>query len=228
MTNLLPPAVLDALIQIDGPTLANAIEAFNVRDRTEGFASLDVRCQLPELKPMVGYAVTCTSDSTTPAASRKNRLLDLLDAIHAAPKPCIVVMQHIGPDRSRSCMLGDVLSTSFQKLGAVGAVTDGGFRDLTGIRKRAPGFQVFAAGMVVSHGTHTIIDINPTVCVGGLMIEPGDLLHGDENGLLKVPISVAEPVLQRVRAVWDKEQALIDFVHGDSFTLEELKHQLSH
>ncbi|MCC7447900.1 MAG: RraA family protein [Anaerolineae bacterium] len=228
MTHLLPSAVLDALIQIDGPTLANAIEAFNVRDRTEGFASLDVRCQIPELKPMVGYAITCTTDSTTPANPRQSRQLELLDAIVAAPKPCVVVMQHIGPDRLRSCMLGDVLSASFQKLGAVGAVTDGGFRDLRGIRKRAPGFQVFAAGMVVSHGTHTIIDINTTVCVGGLMIEPGDLLHGDENGLLKVPFRVAEQVIQQVKTVWEKEQTLIDFVQGDAFTLEGLKHRLSH
>lgn len=228
MTDMLPPEVLDMLAQIDGPTLSNAIEAFKVRDDTDGFASLEIRCQFPDLKPMVGYAVTCIADSTSPATPRKTRLLDLMDAVHAAPTPCVVVIQHLGPDRLRSCMSGDVLSTSFQRLGAVGVVTDGGFRDLSGVRKRAPGFQIFAAGKVVSHGTYTVLDINMTVCIGGLVIQPGDVLHGDENGLLKVPIAVAERAVQQSKTVWEKEQALIDYIHSESFTLEGLKQRLSH
>ncbi|HEV3485319.1 MAG TPA: hypothetical protein VG106_07925, partial [Vicinamibacterales bacterium] len=56
---------LDALRQIDSPTVSNAIEHFRVRHRVEGFAGWDLRCAFPELGSTVGYAITCTADSTT-------------------------------------------------------------------------------------------------------------------------------------------------------------------
>jgi regulator of RNase E activity RraA len=228
MTHILPHAVLQELTQIDGPTLANAIEAFKVRDNTNGFASRELRCQFADLKPMVGYAVTCIADSTSPGTARTTRLFDLFDAVNTAPKPVVVVMQAIGPDRSRSCLVGDVLCSIFQKLGAVGVVTDGGFRDLTGIHQRSPGFQVFSPGMVVSHGNSTILDINVTVSVSGLVIQPGDLLHGDLNGVVTVPLSIAERVLEQVKTVWAQEQKLIEYIHSAEFTLDGLKRRMTH
>ena len=62
--------VMEALGRIDSPTVANAIEHFKVRDRVAGFASLEARCQFPDLAPMVGYAVTCIADSTAAGDSR--------------------------------------------------------------------------------------------------------------------------------------------------------------
>ena len=59
-----------------------------------------------------------------------------------------------------------------QKLGAVGLVTDMGNRDLRGIRRRAPGFQLFGPGSVVSHGYGGIIDSIVTVSVCGLTVQP--------------------------------------------------------
>ena len=61
----LTPEQLDALRQIDSPTVSNAIEHFGVRPRVEGFAGWELRCAFPELGTMVGYAVTCTADTTT-------------------------------------------------------------------------------------------------------------------------------------------------------------------
>lgn len=60
----LSPDQLEAMRRIDSPTVANAIEAFEVRDPTEGYASLELRCLFPDLPPVVGYVVTCTADST--------------------------------------------------------------------------------------------------------------------------------------------------------------------
>ncbi len=129
----MPTELIEALSRIDSPTVANAIEFFEVRDPTTGFASMELKCQYPDLKPMVGYAVTCTVDSTTPLPRGSNVRHELFKAIQAAPKPVAVVLQDIGPQRLRSCHAGDVLSTTFQNLGAVGLVTDGGVRDIAGI-----------------------------------------------------------------------------------------------
>ena len=68
--HMLSPKQIEALGRIDSPTVSNAIEAFGVRDPTDGYASLELRCLFPDLGPMVGYAVTCTADSTTPGGPR--------------------------------------------------------------------------------------------------------------------------------------------------------------
>ena len=220
--NTLSPEQLEELRQIDSPTIANAIETFRVRDATEGYASLQLRCMLPELPPVIGYAVTCTVDSTTPGDPGNNQLSALYRAVHDALKPAIVVMMDIGPDRTRGCHVGDVMSTTFQRLGAVAVVTDGGVRDLDGVRERAAGFQLFAAGTVVSHGVNRIVEVGPTVSIFGLQVRPGDLLHGDANGLVSIPQTIADRVAAEARAVWKREAERIAFITGDDFTLTGL------
>jgi len=220
--------LIEALSRIDSPTVANAIEFFQVRDPTTGYASMELRCQYPALKPMVGYAVTCTVDSTTPLPKGKNVQFDFFRAIEAAPKPAVVVLQDVGPQRLRSCHAGDVLSTIFQKLGAVGLVTDGGVRDVDGIAERAPGFQVFAAGTVVSHGVPRFIEVGVTVNICGMTVQPGDLLHGDANGLLVVPMEIAAQVVERAEKVWERERRIVEYVKSSQFTLEGLKDIISH
>jgi len=49
--------VIDVLRKISSPSVANAIETFNVRPRHQGFMSSQVRTLFPDLGPLVGYAV---------------------------------------------------------------------------------------------------------------------------------------------------------------------------
>lgn len=220
--------IVKLLRTIDSPTISNAIEKFKVRNQTEGYASSELICRFPDLPPMVGYAVTCIVDTTSPEPTGPNRLTDLFDAVASAPRPAVVVMQNQGPSRARSCMVGDMVCTSLHKLGVAGLVTDGGIRDISGIRHRAPGFQVFAGGLVVSHGLPTYLEVNAPVAICGLAIRPGDLLHGDESGLLSVPLDIAESVLEQAKAVLKKESDFIDFLNGGTFTLDELKYRITH
>ena len=228
MSKIPQERLIELLRGIDSPTVSNAIEKFKVRNQTEGYASWEISCRFPELPPMVGYAVTCIADTTSPEPAGPNRLPDLYDAVASAPKPAVVVMQQQGPNRTRSCMVGDMVCTSLRKLGVAGVVTDGGVRDLSGIRRRAPGFQVYSGGLVVSHGLPTYLEINVSVTICGLPIGPGDLLHGDESGLLSVPQDILEEVVEQAHVVLDKESALIDFLTSDNFNLEELKYRLTH
>lgn len=228
LASQLSTAQIDALRKIDSPTIANAIEAFNVRDRTEGYASLELRCQFPDLPPTVGYAVTCTVDSTSPGKRPPTALHDLFAVVQSAPKPAVIVMKDIGPDRLRGCHAGDVLATIFQTLGAVGLITDGGVRDLVGVRQRAPNFQLFAPGVVVAHGTTAVIEIGLTVNICGLTIKPGDLLHGDANGLVSIPHSVADKVAEQAEKVWERERTLIEYVKSPALNLDELKKRMTY
>jgi regulator of RNase E activity RraA len=217
----LTPEQLEALRRIDSPTISNAIEAFDVRPRVNGFAGWDLRCAFPELGSMVGYAVTCTAVSTGEAGRSDRGLLRLWEAVEAAPKPAVVVIKDIGHERSRSCHMGEVMATTAKALGSVGCVSDGGLRDVMEVR--ALGFQYFCPGFVVSHGNPFMCEVNVPVVLEGLEIAPGDLLHGDANGLLVIPEAVADRVAAQAQAVRAAEREVLDFVRSPGFTVEKLR-----
>ena len=216
---------LEELRAVDSPTVANAIEAFKVRDDTQGFMGMDVRCLTPEFGVMLGYAVTATADSMAPGRSRDRRgHMRLFEAIAASPKPAVLVVHDVGPSRSHACFLGDVIASLSRRLGAIGIVTDGGVRDLDGVRPL--GFHVFAAGLVVAHGTFNIIDVGVPVELSGAHVQPGDLIHGDPSGVTTVPLEVADRVYEQCQKVREREIGLRDYAHSREFSVEGLRAKL--
>lgn len=213
---------VEALRWFDSPTVMNAVERFAVRDRTAGYSNMELRCLFPNRSPLVGYAFTAIADTTTPADPRPDRLAEMFELIAAAPQPSVYVVKHVGQDRLRSCFCGDMICRTLQYLGATGMITDGGVRDLEGIERRVPGFQVFAAGLVVSHGIPAIIDFQVPVEICGLTINPGNLLHGDESGLLTVPAEIADRVPEQAQAVLDAEATLFNLLERDDVSLQDL------
>jgi 4-hydroxy-4-methyl-2-oxoglutarate aldolase len=218
----LSPEQLDALRQIDSPTVSNAIEEFGVRGRVEGFAGWELRCAFPELGTTIGYAVTCTADTTTENRRGKRGLFELWEAVEAAPKPVVIVMKDIGPERARSCHMGEVMATTAKALGAVACISDGGLRDVNEVRALG-GFQYFCPGFVVSHGNPLICETNVTVALDGLKVKPGDLLHGDVNGVLVIPDSIAARVAEQAIRVREAERELLDFLREPGLTVEKLR-----
>ena len=216
---------LEELRSVDSPTVANAIEAFRVRDDTQGFMGMEVRCLTPEFGVMVGYAVTATADSMAPGRSRDRRgHMRLFEAIAASPKPAVLVIHDVGPSRSHACFLGDVIASLSRRLGAIGIVTDGGVRDLDGVRPL--GFHVFAAGLVVAHGTFNILDVGIPLEMSGAHVQPGDLIHGDPSGVITVPLEVADKVYEQCQKVREREIGLRDYAHSREFSLEGLRAKL--
>ena len=216
---------ISALCRIDSPTISNAIERFKVRPRVSGYVGYDIRCIFPELPPTVGYAVTCTVDSTTEGRQGIGfqRLYELLTN---APKPAIVVMQDVGPDRLHSCHAGEIMSTTMKRLGAVGILTDGGLRDVREVRVLG-GFQYFCAGLVVSHGNPICVSVGDDVTISGMRVRMGDLLHGDVNGVVHIPDECAEQVAEAAYRVWAEEGETLRRIASPefvSFSGPEIKH----
>lgn len=217
-----------ALGQFDSATVANAIEHFKVRDPTIGYANNELICHTPEISvPMVGYAVTCTVDSTTPGDTRPSRVDELIGLVAELEKPFVLVALYEGPDRSRSCMFGDMFCTMLAKLGGVGIVTDANGRDLSGIKRRTVGFHVFCRGWVVSHGYPAFINFNMPLTICGLNVNPGDLLHGDESGLVSVPLSIASDIASRAKTVHEDEVEFFKFLEKDAYTIEQLQQRIN-
>lgn len=229
MTNTpLTPQEIEDLRAMDTPTVCNAIETFKVRGRLEGFLGMDIRCLLPDLGSMVGYAVTATVDSTTPDAPMDEfAWLQWMQAMQASPKPAILVFKDIGPQPRRSAHLGEVMGTLAKRLGVIGIVTDGGVRDILELRLLK--FHCFAAGLTPSHGNPRLVEFNCPVFIDGVQIQSGDLLHGDINGVTVIPLGIASQVAAAAARVRQREAEQMAFINSAEFTIEGL-HQwrLSH
>ncbi len=220
----LTPDQIDALRRIDSPTIANAIETFKLRPRVAGYVGMDIKCIYPSLPPMVGYAITCTVDSTTEGrvGIGFNELYTLLEQ---APKPAIIVMKDVGNKISHSCHAGEVMSTTMKRLGAVGILTDGGLRDVREVGILG-NFHYFCTGLVVSHGNPLCVSVGDEVEISGMKVKTGDLLHGDMNGVVHIPDACAADVAEAAVATWVKEGETMRNVNSAGFTVSgpELKH----
>jgi regulator of RNase E activity RraA len=218
---------LDSLRRIDSPTIANAIETFEIRPRVQGYVGYDIRCIFPDLPPMVGYAVTCTVDSTTEGrvGIGFNELYKLLEDA-GTPKPAVVVMQDVGPDRLHSCHAGEMMATTMKRLGAVGILTDGGLRDVREVGHLG-GFHYFCAGLVVSHGNPICVSVGDDVTISGMTVRMGDLLHGDANGVVHIPDECAAEVAAAAHRTWERESAQLKRINSRDFSVlpqREIEH----
>jgi len=70
---------------------------------------------------------------------------------------------------------------------------------------------------VVAHGQPCIYDVGATVNICGMEVRPGDLLHGDENGVTVVPAAIADQVVAQALAVRDMEQKRLQDILGPDF-----------
>jgi regulator of RNase E activity RraA len=102
----------------------------------------------------------------------------------------------------------------------VGLVTDAGVRDVPEVR--ALGFHYFARGTVASHAHFRIVRVGVPIQVRGVVIHPGDVLHGDENGLLTVPAEGLDALPAAVEQIRGRERELLDYVRSPEFTLAGL------
>jgi 4-hydroxy-4-methyl-2-oxoglutarate aldolase len=221
MAEKLSKQELEALRNITTPTIANAIEVFNIQPRNTGFMTPDIRCILPELGIMVGYAVTCTIRADQPPGpGREVSRPDWWDYIVTIPEPRVVVVQDLDRQPIGS-MWGEVNGSIHKALGCIGTVTDGGVRDLDEVR--AMGFHCFASCVLVSHAYIHLVDFGNPVKIGGVVVKPGDIIHGDQHGVSTIPMSVAAQIPDAVAKVDARERPIIDACRAPDFSVDTLK-----
>jgi regulator of RNase E activity RraA len=208
---------LDGLRAWPSPAIANAIETFNVRERTAGFMGPEIVCRFPEMKPIVGYAVTCKIRATIPANQEPYTVRQdaWWDHIASVPAPRIVVVQDLDQPPVGS-LWGEVNANVHKAFGAVGVVTDGGVRDMDEVREL--GFQFLAKEILVSHAYVHIVEVGIPVTVGGLVVQPGDLLHADQHGCINIPHDIADKVAAAAQRVEDAERIIINYCKRADFT----------
>lgn len=168
-------------------------------DAMGGRGALDhhIKPLWPLTTPLVGVALTCHCG---PADN-----LALFAALGSARPGDIIVAATDG--FTGTAVTGDLLMGMARNLGVGGFVTDGLVRDLTGLV--AVGLPVFCAGLTpnspVRNGPGTV---GYPVVLGGVSIQSGDILLGDNDGLVVIPRLAAAAVIERLHAVRTAEAAL--------------------
>ena len=129
--------------------------------------------------------------------------------IHVAMEQCEPgdVMVVAVNSRSECGYFGDLLATLMQARGIAGLVIDSGVRDLADLRQM--GIPVFSR-CISAQGTvkETLGDVNVPVVCGGQVINPSDLIVGDDDGVVVVRRHELDSVAQKSEAREDKEAAI--------------------
>ena len=160
---------------------------------------------------MVGYASTATFRSAFPPTSGNvySGLDQQVASFAEIPGPPIVVFQDLDTP-VMSATFGEVMCTTYMAFGAVGLITSGAARDLDQVE--AMSFPCFADGAICAHGYCHILQIGVPVHVGGIQVTPGQLLHGDRNGVAAIPNELASEVAHACAELVAAEQIVFDYL----------------
>lgn len=215
---VLTAAELATLRKFDTPTICNVIEVFDIRPRNTGYMDKRITACYPKLPPMVGYATTATFRSNAPPRSSDvyGSIEKQLEVFPSVPSPPVVVFQDVD-DPVVAATFGEVMCATYKAFGAAGIITSGGGRDIDQVG--ALEFPAFVGSVICSHGYCHILDINVPVHVGGLTVYPGDLLHGDRNGVTTIPREIGSQVARVTADFIAAEEEVIGYVRRGSPTV---------
>jgi len=205
------PAVLHKLAKFDTPTICNVIELFDVRPRNQGYMDHRVQCNFPELPPVVGFACTAQfrSDAPPVGGDAYGSIGQQLEMFGKLPGPAMVVFQDVD-DPPAAAVFGEVMCSTYRAFGSVGLITNGAGRDLEQVR--ALKYPVFTGSTICSHGYCHMLHLGLPVRVGGLMVNQGDLLHADANGVSHIPLDLASTIADIADEFVAAEAIMLDYV----------------
>ncbi|MFP5071623.1 RraA family protein [Pseudonocardia nantongensis] len=181
----------DLLERLRGVQVSSLCDA----DKTLPVVDPLIRAMLPDVA-MAGPAVTvsCIDDH-----------LPMFAALRVAAPGSVLVVAGAGGQRAVS---GDLFATEAHRRGLAGIVVDGLVRDVRGIRET--GLPVFARGTCPASGT--VRDpgtVDEPVSFGGLVVAPGDIVCGDDDGLLIAPPDRLAEIVGKAEEVERAERALV-------------------
>lgn len=159
----------------------------------------------PAIKPLAADMTVCGRALTVRCHTGDN--LMLVKAVSMAG-PGDVIVADMG-SAVASGPFGEVLAVECMARGAAGLVVSCTVRDSREIIRM--GFPVFSAGLCV-RGTAkaTLGTINHPICIGGEIVRPGDLIVGDADGVVVVPLEEAPDILRLAEERTAKEAAVMD------------------
>src|SRR5215472_11088724 len=156
-----------------------------------------------------GYAVTVLLKKDE-GNQDPNALAGMMAAIDSGAKDSVYVMTVEGG--ADIAGMGGLMGTTMYSRGYVGAVVDGGVRDVAQLRRI--GFAVYALGPVpsTSVGHYKFGGANIPMLCDGVQVEPGDIVTADADGVVVVPRAKAQEILELAQQMDFKEHSMYPFI----------------
>lgn len=191
---------IDQLRDFDSALLANTLGYIDPTPPEEVYIGGDIGSLTPTLGPTVGLAVTARIDTSTPGnAASMDLFWRQVERIEAMRQPVIWVVQTVGSRPDHECVLGDGMAKLLHAAGCIGAVSNGRARDIAGLHTTP--FAFYGRGLVIHHCHMVIREIDIPVEVGGLTIQPDDLIHASSEGVIRIPRRSLERLVQMAPAM---------------------------
>jgi 4-hydroxy-4-methyl-2-oxoglutarate aldolase len=136
-------------------------------------------------------------------------------------KPGDVLVIATGGNNTTGGLWGAMMTASAKEKGCAGMVTDGAVRDSMLIKEL--GFPVFSRGLTVKGATKALPGkINHPVMIGGILVNPGDLIFADNDSVVVVPREQAQEVYEKTLARENKEADLLKKIQSGEGTTYNL------
>ena len=212
----LPHGDLLELKRWNTPTIYNGWEQITRHNAAaDAFNLEETRDFMPQMGPMVGYAVTVVCQPGNAEHPRQNPRAwsQYRRYVASRPGPKIVVVQDLDRPATFGAFWGEVNSNLHRALGCVGTICDGAIRDLDEMTNA--GFKALARRLAVGHAYSCPVRWDCEVEVFGRRISPGQLIHADKHGFLAVPAGEEARLLEAARFMDGNEcQTLIGAARG--------------
>ncbi|MEM2896139.1 MAG: RraA family protein [Candidatus Bathyarchaeia archaeon] len=183
---------LKELEKIPTASLSDALDKKGIK----GYLSHEIK-PIFDTKRIVGPAVTIkdtlTKEILTPFLA--------LEAIDEAKPGDIIVRTIENGDARDIALWGGLMSLAARNKGVRGVVLDGGVRDV--LEAKAMAFPVFAKSVtpVTSVGRTKVLEYNSPITIDGVTINPGDIVVGDSDGVVVIPIGLVEDVIALAKEI---------------------------
>lgn len=209
--------IIEALALPENST-GNIADAIEEATGARGWMSADMRPIFDSR--VVGRAATVVLRPVLKNDARKypNLALELLDQAPAG-SVLVFVMQ----DGIDIAAMGNLMGTTAKVRGLAGAVIDGSVRDVAELRRI--GFPVWSRRISPATSVGRMVGAEKQVPVkcGDILVNPGDYIVGDTDGVVVVPAAAAERVIELLKQYDDKESKMIPIIEKEKSMLKALE-----
>lgn len=198
-------------------------ERFSKLDTTcvsDAMDKIGVECSVYGVKPVSCGQKICGRAFTVhyvPCGAVKGTVGDFLDEVEPGQ---VIVIDNGGRD---TCTVwGDIMAKTAKKMGIAGTVIDGVCRDIPAVLEC--GYPMYSKGYYMRTGKDRVyVDgINVPVTLSDIQVFPGDIILGDDTGVVVIPQSRAEEVAGIAEEIDRKEQEILKLIEG-GYSLKEAR-----
>ena len=212
-----PEEIIAALMRPENST-GNIADAVEEATGARGWMSADMKPIFDAR--LAGRAATALMRPVLRTDTRKypNHLLEILD--QAEPGSVLVYVMEDGVEIAA---MGNLMATTAKVRGLAGAVIDGAVRDVTELRRLQ--FPVWSRRVSPATSVGRMISVDKQIPVrcAGILVNPGDYIVGDPDGVVVVPAGAAEKVVALLKQYDEKESKMIPIIDREKSMLKALE-----